>query len=685
LEEFGCTVCHQGRGRGTDFVSAAHTPNSERQKKAWEEKHHWHKKKHWSETMYPLKYTQAGCFKCHSNQTVIKGAEKLNLGLHLIEKSGCYGCHLIEKYNDWSRAGPNLTKLASKVSKEWAYRWIRSPKSFRHNTWMPDFFNQSNTNDPESLRRGQQEIHAIVHYLFENSHDFEIQDMPEEGDAQTGEEIVASLGCFACHNIQSEKLNLPRTRQSLRTEHGPNLFAIGTKTSKAWIYNWLKNPSRYHPQTRMPNLRLTDKEAADVAAYLALSENTDFMTQSIPKVDQEVLNRIVEEFFLKSNTVVQAQLKTQAMPLDEKLHFAGEKLIRRYGCFGCHQINGFENDKPIGTDLSQEGSKSVEKLDFGFVDIEHQNYVWFKQKLLNPRIFDQKRIKAHDEKLKMPNFSFTDGEADAIVTALLGFVKERPQVSKIKERSPQNLFIEEGQKIVRQFNCQGCHILEGEGGAIQPKVVEWLVKYDDRQQNEAEAVVTSFSPPNLIGEGKKVQAQWLFNFLHKPTIVRPWLKTRMPTYSFNAQHLNVLVKYFNALEGEELLFTDIGKSEVSEEMFEAGKKLFSRDYFGCAACHIVGDQFPGGSPDSWAPNFDLAQKRLKPEWIIEWLNNPQDLLPGTKMPTYFDPDNFDISGPDDLLEGDENLQIQALRDYIMNLSRDRSTQESPQPEHEAAP
>ena len=31
IDEFGCTVCHGGRGRGTDFVSAAHTPSSAQQ------------------------------------------------------------------------------------------------------------------------------------------------------------------------------------------------------------------------------------------------------------------------------------------------------------------------------------------------------------------------------------------------------------------------------------------------------------------------------------------------------------------------------------------------------------------------------------------------------------------------------------------------------------------------------
>ena len=50
----------------------------------------------------------------------------------------------------------------------------------------------------------------------------------------------------------------------------------------------------------------------------------------------------------------------------------GQRAISRYGCFSCHDIKGFENAQPIGTDLSEEGSKLVTRLDFAFItDIPH--------------------------------------------------------------------------------------------------------------------------------------------------------------------------------------------------------------------------------------------------------------------------------------------------------------------------
>jgi cytochrome c2 len=148
----------------------------------------------------------------------------------------------------------------------------------------------------------------------------------------------------------------------------------------------------------------------------------------------------------------------------------------------------------------------------------------------------------------------------------------------------------------------------------------------------------------------------------------------MPAYHFRNAQLNGLVKYFSYLDNQDFPFADVfNPHAITPESLAAGEKLFSKEYFGCTACHIVGNSMPGGSPDSWAPDFAIAKARLKPEWIVKWLINPQELLPGTKMPGYFDPKNFENSGPEDVLNGDEHAQIRALRNYIFTLSNGSST------------
>ena len=52
------------------------------------------------------------------------------------------------------------------------------------------------------------------------------------------------------------------------------------------------------------------------------------------------------------------------MTAEQKNLFAGERLIGRYGCFGCHDIPGFENAQPIGTELTEAGSKLLVAVRF---------------------------------------------------------------------------------------------------------------------------------------------------------------------------------------------------------------------------------------------------------------------------------------------------------------------------------
>ena len=72
----------------------------------------------------------------------------------------------------------------------------------------------------------------------------------------------------------------------------------------------------------------------------------------------------------------------------------GQRVINRYGCFSCHEIKGFEKTQPIGTELSEAGSKLVSRLDFAFVnEIPHTSKIaWYRTKLHDPRIFDRGRV-----------------------------------------------------------------------------------------------------------------------------------------------------------------------------------------------------------------------------------------------------------------------------------------------------
>src|SRR5213076_2984185 len=52
---------------------------------------------------------------------------------------------------------------------------------------------------------------------------------------------------------------------------------------------------------------------------------------------------------------------------DLKLAEEGKAEIKQYGCAGCHEIKGFEEEQRIGKELTTEGATPLERLDFALL------------------------------------------------------------------------------------------------------------------------------------------------------------------------------------------------------------------------------------------------------------------------------------------------------------------------------
>ena len=668
VDKVGCTICHRGLDRATDFLDAAHWPDSPQQQAQWVKSYAWHPKEHETYPMLPSRFIESSCLPCHQGVVHVPDAKKWNHGKDLVERVGCYGCHKMKGFEGLRKAGPLLTRLTWKTNPEWAFRWIENPPAFRPATWMPRFFGLANNSSPEDTARTQQEIRGIVTYLFEKTEAGGFPKPPGTGDASHGEKLVTSVGCLGCHAVA----RLEKSPPSLRRRFGPNLDGIGSKATPEWIYAWVKDPKVYFPETRMPNLRLTDREALDITAYLETLKGPEGWQPGIAEADPTLQNKLVEDQLRARMTDQEVKLKMASMSEHEKEVYLGQRMITRYGCFGCHLIQGFETTPPIGTELSEEGSKEVDRLDFGFIHIPETRQDWITQKLENPRIFDQGKVKSPDEKLKMPLFNFTPEEREAVVTVILSMVKEKPPMGSTYLLDSRHKALEAGRRLVQEHNCQGCHLLEGEGQDIRVTIARQLVAEEGLGEEDADSRAVAFSPPFITGEGARVRSDWLFHFLKGPTPIRPWLSVRMPTFGFTDEEANTLLKYFTALSQSDFPFETPPAQPFPAAEITAGKRLTTPDYFNCFSCHQQGARKPEGDPSGWAPDLALARSRLRPDWIEDWIKDPQKLYPGTKMPSFYDPGSFDTSGPDDILGGNENQQIQALRDYLLTLGSDRS-------------
>src|SRR5438067_1419777 len=444
-------------------------------------------------------------------------------------------------------------------------------------------------------------------------------------------------GCYACHKTRGFDTNMRKP--------GPILTKIDSKLSYEWIYNWVRDPKHYSPATYMPNLRLTDAQVADVATYLStLKGSAGDPRKASP--DSKTADEVLLDYLKNVMPLDDARAQMAKMNAQQKQIELGQRAISRYGCFSCHEIKGFENAQSIGTDLSEEGSKLVTRLDFAFItDIPHTSKIaWFRTKLHDPRIFDKGRVLQPLEKLRMPNYDFTDDEIQRLVTAIMSFQRDIQPPAAMPARSARYDFLQNGRTLVHRRNCVGCHIIEGSGGDFVKLVED-----------------PSLGPPMLTPEGARVQADWLYAFIRGPITIRPWLSVRMPTFGLDDQNLNGVIRYFGSISNTIGPFQthEIVRASNTEPV---GKELFEK--LQCQTCHVLGT-VPTDQPTSnLAPDLRMTPERLNPDWILDWLKKPSDILPGTRMPAFW-PDYPKSFYPE--LNGNAEAQMRAIRDHLMTF------------------
>jgi cytochrome c2 len=680
LLEYGCTVCHRGQDRATEFGRAGHTPMSRRMELRWKEAKStllpgpWdYEKRNYAfavnpfldTPMYPRQYSQAGCIKCHGGQLEVRDGDEINKAMHMVELYGCHACHKIDnwRFSELRKPGPSLDGIAEKTTPEWAFRWIANPMRFRPTTRMPSFFYQRNMVGPAipaaeramNVKYNDAEIHAIVSFLFSRS-SRRPWTANATGDAARGKQLVDSVGCMGCHIAQDTVKDdkgvvrvAHRDDFPLERHYGFNLTGMGTKTHPGWIFNWVKNPKAYYETAPMPSLRLSDQEAADITAYLVTLQKPAFMEQPIRPPDPKVVRELAKAYLIGTMTDRDAEGRLNKMPLQEQLVYLGERSVEKYGCYSCHEIKGFEGVKPIGTELTTEGSKTLHLFDFGFFgDSTHtHDYVqwdnskeqvlhtvpsWIYNKVRSPRVWDDRRTKPYNDKLKMPNFYLSKNEAQLITGVVLGLTKEKVAANRLAANTPRMRQVEHGRKLISQHNCRGCHVVNRQGRAIASLIED-----------------PNFLPPDLTPQGERAQSPWLFAFLKDPTVmkIRPWLSVRMPTFHFTDQEAAVLVSGF-AAEGDEPQFDTHQYAQIAQKNIAVGREVYAM--LRCQQCHSVVPVDPANPPvpniadaQSLAPNLTLSKLRLRHDWVADWIRRPDEHIPGTRMPTNF-PRNAETGG-----------------------------------------
>ncbi len=475
----------------------------------------------------------------------------------------------IESPGDLRKAGPSLRFVGDKLDEAFLYDWIENPRRFRENTRMPRFFGlwdhlkgHDGKLPPHEMADELEpvEIRGLIAYLEAYDQKMPLSDEERQqigealakGNAEAGKTQFEIRGCLACHT-HKDFPDLAAYRKPEDIVQGPDLSGVAHKfdaarnpSGPAWLYAWIKEPTRYHARTVMPNLFLDpitnadgtqSDPAADIAAYLLSDASktdwapvaaADVVASDLDGLTLEYLKEVFFEDEAKNTYLLQGippsmapELKGAEVELvvpegekltqDHKLRYIGKKTIAKYGCYGCHDIPGFEDAKPIGTGLADWGRKDPSKLAFEHIthyldhhgsaahgdhaadadhgstegappenpaDAEYYHHQieaasrigFIYQKLTAPRSYDFEKTKnkRYNERLRMPQFPFSAEERESVIAFVLGLVAEPPREKYLYTPSERQRAIVEGKQVLEKYNCGGCHVLEAE---------RWNIRY----------------------------------------------------------------------------------------------------------------------------------------------------------------------------------------------------------------
>ena len=479
-----------------------------------------------------------------------------------------------------------------------------------------------------------------------------------------GRALLARYGCVQCHAVK-----LPDGGVMQSTQDAPSLSHIADKTTREWVFAWLKDPQAYAVSATMPNFRLKDEDLRDISAFL--------IANSTP---------------VQGDTAALTAQKAASDPA------AGGSLYGESFCASCHAVQNAAGNLVggnVGPELTRIGTKAKPE--------------WLRAWVRNPRIYDPKT--------EMPHYRFSDQQ----VATMEGFLLAKTDSDflanvHLDAATPEQ--VEHGKSLVTEYGCASCHEIAGikkpenfapELSRVGSKPVSQLIflagmqhtlpdyiagkirnprafspglkmpqynftpaQIDElttallAQNDRAESMPPALSvpghaasnyrptgkagqvmadlacfschtingrggdmAPDLTWEGSSVQRKWLEDFFRNPGTLRPALIRRMPKFNLTNEEIAALSDYMMTVyQTPEFERDSMPESGYSATQVEQGRQLFYSKY-ACHGCHIVDVKVDKGYI---GPTLTTVGSRLTAAWVYHWLKNPQAVRPGTVEP-----------------------------------------------------
>jgi len=412
-------------------------------------------------------------------------------GRDVFQVARCISCHAIE--GKGGTMGPDLTRVASKVNRDWLFAWFTNPLEYDPQTLMPHF------------RFTEAERLDLIEYLMQEFVDWDLPDEPDPVEAAEplpenavqGEALVRRYGCSGCHEMTGFL-----TTQKVSTE----LTDYGTKTVDLLDFGWawdvprtrldwtmakLRDPRQFRDSLLMPDYDFTDDEILALTTLLLAFKGYEPPAEYLyhqPHHGQGPPPGIVK--------IGQSPFQGPRMPLFTPFS-EFDRLVDDLRCRSCHRIG------PWGGDLAPQ-------LDLTWSRLE-ENYLRFFLKTpeaIRPLLVE-----------RMIRLNLSDGEIDLLVEGLRFLTTDDRLVPPDPDLPPGDP--DEGEALYHELGCQACHMVGDQGGT---------------------------SGPNLSEAGRRLKFAYIVAWLKDPQALVP--TAIEPHYPLDDQQVADLAVWLVSLTGE---------------------------------------------------------------------------------------------------------------------------------------
>ena len=509
--------------------------------------------------------------------------------------------------------------------------------------------------------------------------------MLQEGQRlRYGREIFAQQRCAHCHLPEKpfDEENMPELQS-----FAPRLDGIGDRLTAEWLQRWIENPQALKPDSHMPQLLGGPNQqarTADIVSFLTSLKSATTPVSTGRAANSEVVS-------------------------------TGEELFNKLGCVGCHPIQEIPPNPELPSlrnldskwrpgalaaylraperynswsrmpnfDLSQaetgslagyllslpgDGAASSSRLPEGDPDRGRQLVVSLgclnchqlsglnstlkapPLKELSGKAWTTSCLaETHDPLSQSPQFAFTGSQRDQVAS----FLKDHS--TSLRRRD----WVEFSMRQQNQLRCRTCHDLDSSSSRWSP--LRALVDGTNTSLTEEETIHLKIPP--LTWAGEQFRPEWIESLVagNLETKTRPHLVARMPAFVAYAPGL---ARGLAAQHGFASASTD--RPAVSRQLAEVGSALIEKDALGCVDCHAVGPRRALAGRDTETINFNLISQRLRHEFYWRFLRDPQQILPGTMMPTFMDRGRSTLPT---VYAGDARQQSEALWHFMRSLRK----------------